>query len=527
MRLRYPRCAARVWVAALWCAQGLALAPADAAERVVTPEETPLPTISTPLPQTSASHAFNAALHQQVPLDLERLRYLEEEYLMSGEARVYDWPALHTLTTRTQAHYVTRILVRRPSDPKRFSGTVIVEPLNPSTNVDLPIMWAESHEYFIEAGDVWVGVTIKPNTVDSLKRFDPSRYGSLTFTTVQPFTAQCKAAEAEYLADIHLNVPPPTPTGETGLAWDILSQLGALLKSGTSRNPLHDLAIRRLYMTGQSQTAGYMRTYANAIASIARLAHGKRIYDAYLGSGHMPWQVPLHNCAAPLAAGDPRLVTLPLGVPIMEFSAQSDILSNASTRRPDSDAAPDLFRRYEVAGGSHVDTWEVRSFPAAEDLVRSGAGAQLNTTAACVPPQPGLSDFPIRFYFNGGWRNLEQWVRSSSAPPRAELIHLNAASTPEQRIAVDDNGNAIGGVRSPELDVPTARWEGTRGGPGGCMLLGYSVAFDAAKLNRLYRNHEAYLAKVTKDVEQLRQQGWLTAKDARAIAATARTAQIP
>jgi hypothetical protein len=513
--------------AAAFCLLGPALALAAPMVHTVMPQETRLPMISAPIIQTAASHAFNAAAQQQVPLDLGSLGYLEEEYLVSGEARVYDWPALNRLTALTTAHYVTRILVRRPRDAQHFSGTVIVEPLNPSTNVDLPIMWAESYEYFTAAGDIWVGVTVKPNTVDALKKFDAERYGSLAFTNVQPFTAQCRAAEARFLSDIHLDIPPPTPTGETGLAWDILSQLGALLKADSPRNPLHGLAIQRLYMTGQSQTAGYMRTYANAIAPMAHLAHGARIYDGYLGSGHMPSQIPINNCAEPVPPGDPRFLTQPAGVPIMEFSAQSDILSNASTRRPDSDAKPDLFRRYEIAGSSHVDTWEVRSFPAAEDLMKAGVGAQLNSTAQCVPPQPGLSDFPIRDAFNAGWRNLERWVRVGSTPPQGELIELRAAGTSAQQIVVDANGNAIGGVRSLFVDVPTARWVGSRGGPGGCMLLGYSIAFDAAQLQHLYRDHDAYIRAVTSHVQALRQRNWLTPTDARRLTQEASVAQVP
>jgi len=48
---------------------------------------------------------------------------------------------------------MTRILVRRPLDMSRFSGTVIVEPMNPSEDIDLPIMWAESYEHFMTQGD--------------------------------------------------------------------------------------------------------------------------------------------------------------------------------------------------------------------------------------------------------------------------------------------------------------------------------------------------------------------------------------
>jgi len=78
------------------------------------------------------------------PIDLGRYGYVEEEFLVSGQARVFDWPAKDDLRVLAQGPYTTRILVRRPRTAKSSTGTAIVEPLNPTTPVDLPIMWAES-----------------------------------------------------------------------------------------------------------------------------------------------------------------------------------------------------------------------------------------------------------------------------------------------------------------------------------------------------------------------------------------------
>lgn len=504
-----------------------AAAAGTAGSIIDSPQATPLPTVSDALPDTAASHAFDGSMHQAVPINLAARGYVEEEYLLRGAARIYDWPAPGELKIVARAHYVTRFLVRRPGDAKRFSGTVIVEPLNPSSDVDLPIMWAESHDYFIEAGDAWVGVTIKPNTVDSLKRFDPRRYRDLSFPVVQPFTKVCRAAEAAYYADIQLPIAPATPSGETGLAWDILSQVGALLRSRQARNPLHALRVERLYMTGQSQTAGYARTYASAIFPLARLPDGRRIYDGFLGSGHMPWQVPLNNCAAPLPAGDSRLITHALGVPDIEISAQSDLATNASTRRPDGDRAPDLFRRYEVAGASHVDAWELASFPAPSDLTRSGVGPNVAPTARCTPAALPISTFPVRYVFDGAWRNLERWAREGIPPPRGRFILMTGAGPSDRRVLVDRLGNALGGVRTPEVDVPTATWKANRAGPGGCKLLGYSIPFEPARLHGLYKTHSHYVHEVTGDVARLSSQQWLTPTDAGDLVHGAQAAQIP
>jgi hypothetical protein len=129
------------------------------------PEHPSLPQVSGPVAQTLASHAFAAASYQQRPLDLQAVGYVEKEYIVSGKARVFDWPANpggepHVLAG--PGPYTTRILVREPKDSARFNGTAIVELFNPSESVDLPIMWAESYQQLIEDGYAWVGITIKP-----------------------------------------------------------------------------------------------------------------------------------------------------------------------------------------------------------------------------------------------------------------------------------------------------------------------------------------------------------------------------
>ena len=122
-----------------------------------------------------------------MPQDLARSGYVEEEYLVSGKANVYDWPDTGPAVVRTaDAPYTTRILVRRPAKRTKFSGNVVVEMLNPSNLFDLNIGWALSHEQFMRNGDVWVGITAKPVAVEALKNFDPERYASLSFANPLP-----------------------------------------------------------------------------------------------------------------------------------------------------------------------------------------------------------------------------------------------------------------------------------------------------------------------------------------------------
>jgi hypothetical protein len=470
---------------------------------------------------TPTSHAFSAARYQSQPLDLRKYGYVEEEYLVSGEARVFDWVP-QGLKVLARGPYTTRILIRRPMDNRRNSGTVIVEPMNPSVDIDLPIMWAESYEHFMAAGDVWVGITSKPNTIKALRAFDSARYAAVAM----PNPRQQPACAA---GDINPWSQPTTPADETGLAWDILSQVGALLKSSGPGNPLGRPGAR-LYMTGQSQTAGYARLYAGVFSRREAGSDGKPLYAGYLYSGSPPWQVPINQCWKEPPDSDPRLITAPAGVPVIEIFTQGDMKTNVQTRRPDSDTFPDLFRRYEVAGAAHVDPWEDLSFAAEEDATRAHGRLQDNESEICTPKGVMPGDFPNRFVFDAAWANLDEWVRFGRAAPRSAPLELKSSSTPlppDEAFVVDQFGNAKGGVRSPYVDVPTARWVGAKSGPFVCLFHGYKIPFDGARLRQLYGSHNRYVSSVRSSVKELVAQRWLTPADGEQIVQEAERSDIP
>ena len=90
---------------------------------------TPVPSVVGPLPVTADSYPFGVANHSSCPRSGKQ-GYVEEEYLVSGTANVYDWPAGGPAVVRTpDAPYTTRVVVRRPANPRRFSGNVVVEML--------------------------------------------------------------------------------------------------------------------------------------------------------------------------------------------------------------------------------------------------------------------------------------------------------------------------------------------------------------------------------------------------------------
>jgi hypothetical protein len=175
------------------------------------------------------------------------------------------------------------MLVRRPANSALFSGNVIVEILNPSNAFDLNIGWAMMNRQIVANGDVWVGVTGKPISIDALKNFDPVRYGSLSMANPLPLDDPMNCLNPVG------SVTPPSRTTEDGLVWDIYTQVGAWVRSNAASNPLAHPAsgakatpVRHVYGFGYSQTGGFQFDYVNAIQPLVVVADGKPMFDGYI-----------------------------------------------------------------------------------------------------------------------------------------------------------------------------------------------------------------------------------------------------
>jgi hypothetical protein len=497
--------AARGRIVALALAAAVLPAPAAASAG------TPVPAVSGPIPVTAASHPFGGAEFQLRPQRLERAGYVEEEYLVSGTANVYTWPAPGPAEVRTaSAPYTTRILVRRPRHARASSGNAVVEMLNPSNLFDLNIGWALAHEELMRRGDTWVGITAKPIAVNALKTFDPQRYGSLSFANPLPLTdpANCATVPAD-----------SARTTENGLIWDINSQVGAWLKSDAASNPLRG-TVKRLYGFGYSQTGGYLNTYVNAIHPLDVARNGRPIYDGYLievAGGAFVGLVPINQCEPAPPVSDPRRQIANAGVPVMRAMSQSDYLIGIASRRPDSDAPGDRYRHYEVAGAGHASPDELYYSARPDDIVR--AGRNVPPLACNEGPRSRLSMSLATKAFIG---NLDRWVRRGVAPPRAAPIRVENGAP-----VLDEHGNVVGGVRSPYVDVPTATWFGSATGASFCFIAGWERPFDAAKLQALYPTHGVYVRKVVRSAGQLVADRFLTPADGVGLIREAAAADVP
>jgi hypothetical protein len=493
-----------------------------------------IPEVKGPLPVTADSYPFGAAIRTNAPQDLSQFRYVEEEYLISGLANVYDFDADGNVVVKTaNAPYTTRILVRRPASPQKFSGTVVVELLNPTALYDLDFQWQFANEYFMEHGDAWVGITSKPVTAMALRTFDPSRYAAVLWANPLPANQTCPKPVSL--------LPDSTPATENGLIWDIASQVGVLLKSKAKDNPLKGFPVKMAFLTGYSQTGGYVVTYVNFIRPLPNAlgSNGKPVYDGYLIGDGDGLLIPLNQCSAPLKPGDPRFVITPRSEPVISVVSQV-LWTGMGADRADSNAPEDRYRRYEIAGASHINKRAVSLWPKPEDMIKAGITAPPpNCTELATY---GMTDFPLEYFMRGAFANLDAWVRSNIAPPEGRRIKVKPVAKgskpswpPSVPVKLDAYGNAVGGVRSPYLDVPTGTYHAnsTPADPKNpasglfCALVGYKVPFKKDLLTRLYPTHDKYVKKVNAQVDRLVKARLITASDGQRIKDEAAKAAIP
>jgi hypothetical protein len=459
-----------------------AAAPAAPAAR----ERVPSPKVTGPITGGTHGRPFTSS-----PVPLGPAGYTQKEYVLTGTATGYAqvgtwgangrWKA--AAVPGETAPYKTRILVRRPVSPARFNGTVVVEWLNVSFNADIDPDYLYESQQLVAAGYAWVGVSAQQLGVQGplgLKNWDPARYQTLSHP------------------------------GDT-FSYSIFSQAAKSLLHPNGPNPLGSLHPRALIADGESQSAGRMVTYANAIQPLDRLFRGFLIHSR--GAGGAPIsQAPQAAPAMPAVAH----TRTDIGVPVLTVETQTDIVVNGGlgylpATQPDSR----WFRLWEVAGTSHVDSNELglTSSEILRDIPTFPQGA-----CAALP-----NDGQERYVMDAGLARLNRWVRAGVPAPRAPRSDISNGA-----YVTDKFGNAIGGVRTPAVDVPTATLTGT-GNTGSslvCFLLGTTTPFTATQLAALYPLHSDYTAAVERSAAREVRKGFLVSADALQIDQAAAGSQI-
>lgn len=428
------------------------------------------------------------------------------EWFVSGVAAAYSADPLSEdgrweATVTSTAPFTTRIVTLLPR-PEAFNGTVVVEWLNVTGGIDSPPVWLMTHRHLARAGYAFVGVSAQRTGLDggtgvrgpehlmgpehSLKSVQPERYGDL-----------------QHPGD--------------AFSYDIFSQVGLLLKGESAAQVFDGVTPRRLIAAGKAQGASWLSTYVNAVDPLAC------VYDGFLILSRLG---AIPGLEEPTQQGDAsgRIAGIRMRpeqrAPVLVLVNEGDLLDHPEmigyrhTRQPDGER----LRIWELAGAAHADSYAVG--PA---FVDTGLLSISELAAALAPTRFVMGEVrvekPINFaphphyVAHAALDAVANWVTTGTAPPSSPRIELTdiVAGT----LAVDEHGLAKGGIRTPWVDVPTARLSST--GDDGTLwsaIFGVTELFSPDKLNELYPGgKEEYLERFQAGLEKVIEQGFLLEED--------------
>lgn len=418
--------------------------------------------VTGPITGGKQGRMFNAFLD-----DANKIGYVDEEFFIAGEAQRYRLLGEMTgdgkwsVEAAGTGPYKTRIVVRRPRDAAKFNGTVLVEWLNVSAGHDLTVVdesvWNEGFAY-VGVSAQYVSVNGFEKTPQGLKAWDPERYGSLS-------------------------IPAES------LSYDIFTQAGRAVgpsRPKTGVDPMGGLPVRKLIAIGGSQSAARLLTYINAIQP------REKAYDAFVPSVGAGFAVGFYDNVMDFSKIAPEEVIRTLFrvqsrvrddllTPVMIVNSEAETLGYAAVRQPDTAK----FRYWEVAGASHAPGSMIR---------RNGKMFGRDGVATVTPPVPPseVDWVPVA---TAAYYHVHNWINGGKAPPSQSKIEIKAGAKPE--IVRDAQGNARGGVRLPDVEVPIARYAGSVNQPGFGALGGQTEPLPPEKLKELYPSTGDYVRKVT------------------------------
>ena len=389
-------------------------------------------------------------------VDLASVGYVEEEWFLEGDAITYELVGGTEPTTDGRWHteatgslpYRTRVLVRRPEARARFNGTVVVSWSNVSAGFEIlqwegPETWA-SGSVTVHVSAQRVGLTGYKADPRGLVAWDPERYGALSIPS-------------------------------DAASYGIFSDATSLVVPGAATGLLPGFDVRRVIATGASQSAARLHTYVNGVHQHVGLVDGY-ILDVYSGIGAPITRMSAGDGAARYPAGHLRD---DLGVPIMHTNSETETLSYAPLRGPDTEH----FVFWEIAGMAHGGASE--GVMVAKNARDWGFpyGAPVDR-----PPDLVVNDLDKQPVEDASLSWMHRWLADGTRPPSLPAIEL--AGEPPQ-IVRDADGIAKGGLRLPAVDVPIATRSGTNAGSLMVQLVGSKTRFAPERLRELYPDHRA------------------------------------
>lgn len=403
--------------------------------------------------------------------DISTLGYRVEEYFLSGTANSYrpkgpqGRDGRWAVSLHRTAPYKTRMVVVRPEQASAFNGTVVVEWLNVSAGADTAPEWGYTHRELIRSGYGWVGVSAQKAGIDGgglmafpgmepLKKAEPERYGTLS----HPGDAFC---------------------------YDIFTQAARAVRTN-SEKLLSVGGVATVIAAGESQSAGRLTTYINAIAPLEQVFDGYLVHSRFGGAPGLGKSSMLMSL---LTALKPVHLRTDTAVPVLNFITETDLMMSRFGYLPARQPDHDRLRTWEVAGTAHADTYVMGASP-----IDSGS-ASAEEMAKALAPTCHLLGLTLPSEINAAPQHhyvmmaalsaLNRWITTGEAPPPGPRLAVDGAKP--AKLALDGMGNATGGIRSPWMDTPTCKLSGiaTAGSRMGA-LFGSTAPLDVGDLERLY-----------------------------------------
>jgi hypothetical protein len=355
----------------------------------------------------------------------------------------------------------------------------VVEWHNVSAGIDAAPDWGFFHRHLTAQGHAWVGVSAQKVGIDG----------------------------GGFVEGIHLKLLAPERYGELehpGDAWsfDIFTRVASLLRAPGDENPLGGLVPERLIAAGESQSAACLVTYINAID------HHARLFDGFFVHGRPGVGVSIDGIFIPSARGEgiesTRRAISAKGerirhdarVPVLVLQSETDVILLGGGLADQPDSAH--IRVWEMAGAAHADTYTVSAGRHDDGTLRPEQLAELLRPTSNL--MIGNTDSPINagpqqhYVAEAALAHLVRWAEGGDPPPMAPRLVVDAEGT---GFCADELGLAVGGIRTPWVEVPAAVMSGLgQSGESFAMLFGRTEPFDDVALKALYPGgKEEYLKR--------------------------------
>lgn len=431
--------------------------------------------------------------------DLAKAGYTEQEYYLSGIA-----PAITAAgKTLFQAPYITRILVRRPADPARFNGTVIIEPF--SWFGERAAGWILTRDYLLRRGYAYVGYTLNINKPETDPKFiadspEAEADGIQQYGGIVNFEFMRRYDYARYVLLGSYYDPGRFRRGEgpdpfVPQSQGIAAQLALMLKSRRTGSPLAGLDVRRVYVNSWAVTAQVWMDYLDQGRHQQwRMPDGRPLIDAYM-TGRMAYGE---------VGGDAIRVPrrMPGDAPFVTVYSQSELMHDAIEGielPPDTDK-PRL-RYYEVTGMPHLRLADLGT----EHTERLAADVGKKDDLRCQT----LYDEPVEVVVAAILDGMDKWVREGKPMPKALRVPREGKGVVRDPVT----GNMKEGVRPPWVKAPASRYMTDQ--ETGCGLVyDTKIPYAAEQLRNLYGSYEVYRQKFEDAKRASIQEGFLLPEDA-------------